>query len=326
MNYYPFHLGDYAVHTAHLEPLEDLAYRRMLDAYYLREAPLPADLAEVARLIRMRQNMGEVEVVLREFFTPTDDGWRHIRCDSEIERMREKQEQSETRDSHERDRMKRHRERRAEMFDALRKVGVIPTWDVSIKELQRLHDEHCNAHETNLQRACNATATAIPTPTPTPNKETFTDVNVNGAKRARTTAKQPEGVTDQTWDDFQKQRKAHKAPLTDTAMAQIISEANKARYTIEQALQTCCARGWRSFKADWVAAAASPTARASHADRSAPLQSFAERDREAGMQRWEQMTGRVHPDRQQAATIIIDAQEVLASEPLPQIASKGASA
>ena len=41
MNYYPFHLGDYAAHTAHLEPMEDLAYRRMLDAYYLREAPLP---------------------------------------------------------------------------------------------------------------------------------------------------------------------------------------------------------------------------------------------------------------------------------------------
>lgn len=36
MNYFPFHVGDYAAHTAHLEPLEDLAYRRMLDAYYLR--------------------------------------------------------------------------------------------------------------------------------------------------------------------------------------------------------------------------------------------------------------------------------------------------
>ena len=91
MNYYPFHLGDYAAHTAHLEPLEDLAYRRMLDAYYLREAPLPADPAEVARLIRMRQNMAEVEAVLREFFQLTDDGWTHARCDEEIDRMQDKQ-------------------------------------------------------------------------------------------------------------------------------------------------------------------------------------------------------------------------------------------
>jgi len=44
MNYYPFHVGDYAAHTAHLEPMEDLAYRRMLDVYYLREEPLQPSL------------------------------------------------------------------------------------------------------------------------------------------------------------------------------------------------------------------------------------------------------------------------------------------
>src|SRR5690606_3440800 len=84
MNYYPFHLGDYAAHTAHLEPLEDLAYRRMLDFYYLRETPLPSDPREVARVIRMRQNMDEVEAVLSEFFQLGNDGWAHVRCDQEI--------------------------------------------------------------------------------------------------------------------------------------------------------------------------------------------------------------------------------------------------
>jgi uncharacterized protein YdaU (DUF1376 family) len=74
VNYYPFHLGDYAAHTAHLEPMEDLAYRRMLDLYYLRECALPAEPAEVARLIRMRGNVAEVEAVLREFFTSDDAG------------------------------------------------------------------------------------------------------------------------------------------------------------------------------------------------------------------------------------------------------------
>ena len=91
MNYYPFHLGDYSAHTAHLEPLEDLAYRRMLDAYYLREGPLPADVAEVSRIVRMRQNVAEVEAVLREFFSPSDDGWVHERCAAEISKMQDKQ-------------------------------------------------------------------------------------------------------------------------------------------------------------------------------------------------------------------------------------------
>jgi len=91
LNYYPFHLGDYASHTAHLEPLEDLAYRRMLDLYYRTEKPLPSDMREVARLIRMRDEDDAIDGVLAEFFTLTDDGWRHTRCDEEIARMQDKQ-------------------------------------------------------------------------------------------------------------------------------------------------------------------------------------------------------------------------------------------
>jgi len=90
MNFYPFHLGDYASHTAHLEPMEDLAYRRMLDLYYLREGPLPANADEVARLIRMRSEVDAVSCVLNEFFTLADDGWRHARCDEEIAKMQDK--------------------------------------------------------------------------------------------------------------------------------------------------------------------------------------------------------------------------------------------
>lgn len=90
MNYYPFHLGDYATHTAHLDPIEDLAYRRMLDLYYLRESPLPADIAEVARLIRLRDYQAQVESVLREFFELTSDGWENARCHAEINAMAEK--------------------------------------------------------------------------------------------------------------------------------------------------------------------------------------------------------------------------------------------
>lgn len=91
MNYYPFNVGDYSAHTAHLEPMEDLAYRRLLDAYYLREQPLPTDIQTTAKLVRMRSMAGDVESVLNEFFTLTEDGWRHSRCDAEIERMRDKQ-------------------------------------------------------------------------------------------------------------------------------------------------------------------------------------------------------------------------------------------
>ena len=96
VNYYPFNVGDYAAHTAHLEPMEDLAYRRLLDQYYLREGPLPADIQTTAKLVRMRSCAADVESVLREFFTLTDAGWTHGRCDQEIERMQDKQAKART--------------------------------------------------------------------------------------------------------------------------------------------------------------------------------------------------------------------------------------
>ena len=84
MNYYPFNVGDYAAHTAHLEPMEDLAYRRLLDQYYLREGPLPADIQATAKLVRMRSMAADVEAVPREFFPLTDGGWQHSRTHPEI--------------------------------------------------------------------------------------------------------------------------------------------------------------------------------------------------------------------------------------------------
>lgn len=84
MNFYPFHIGDYLSHTAHLEPMEDLAYRRMIDLYFIREECLPSDPAEVAKLIRMRGEVNVVESVLREFFLETVAGWANTRCDYEI--------------------------------------------------------------------------------------------------------------------------------------------------------------------------------------------------------------------------------------------------
>jgi uncharacterized protein YdaU (DUF1376 family) len=90
MHYFQFNIGDYASHTRHLSLLEDLAYRRMLDTYYLTEYPLPESAAEVARLIGMRDQISEVEQVLTDFFTLTDDGWSHDRADAEILHFREK--------------------------------------------------------------------------------------------------------------------------------------------------------------------------------------------------------------------------------------------
>ena len=80
--YYQFNIGDYLKHTAHLSPLEDIAYRRLLDVYYDTESPIPTDIPLVSR--RLRIDPETVKLVLDEFFQLTEQGYRNKRADVEI--------------------------------------------------------------------------------------------------------------------------------------------------------------------------------------------------------------------------------------------------
>lgn len=94
MNYYPFHVGDYASATRHLSWDEDAAYRRLLDAYYIAEKALPSDLRAVCRLVLATTDAQReaVKVVLEEFFCLTPSGWENRRADAQIQVMREKRQ------------------------------------------------------------------------------------------------------------------------------------------------------------------------------------------------------------------------------------------
>jgi uncharacterized protein YdaU (DUF1376 family) len=94
MHYYQFNIGDYQSHTAHLDPMEDLAYRRMLDWCYLHEKPLPLDASEIARLIRLRDDAAVVRDVLNEFFSQLDEGWVCDRVLDEIQHYKAKIDQA----------------------------------------------------------------------------------------------------------------------------------------------------------------------------------------------------------------------------------------
>ena len=94
MNYYSFHIGDYASHTRHLSLLEDLAYRRLIDAYYLSEKPFVGSPADIAKDIGMMSEIEEVYYVLSKFFESTESGWINKRCDEEIAKYHGKQEQA----------------------------------------------------------------------------------------------------------------------------------------------------------------------------------------------------------------------------------------
>ena len=90
MHFYQFHIGDYISHTRHLTLLEDLAYRRLLDHYYLHEEPISS--TNIARLINMREHEADVIAVLEEFWTATEAGYINLRADEEIAKYRQLRE------------------------------------------------------------------------------------------------------------------------------------------------------------------------------------------------------------------------------------------
>jgi uncharacterized protein YdaU (DUF1376 family) len=82
MIWYKFHIGDYLTHTVHLSDAEDLAYRRLLDLYYMSEKEIPLETESVARKIRL--DLDITESVLGEFFEKTSTGYFNNRCHVEV--------------------------------------------------------------------------------------------------------------------------------------------------------------------------------------------------------------------------------------------------
>ena len=91
-----------------------------------------------------------------------------------------------------------------------------------------------------------------------PSNAIDTDTDTEQIQKRTTSVAPPEGVSDSVWQEFKSLRKAKKAPITQRAIDAISSEANKAGWTLEKALEECVVRGWQAFKADWVATKANP--------------------------------------------------------------------
>lgn len=83
MRYYARNIGDLAAATRGLDLLHRGAYDALLDAYYLRELPLPADARECYLLADARSpaERRAVDFVLTRFFRLEADGYRQKRCD-----------------------------------------------------------------------------------------------------------------------------------------------------------------------------------------------------------------------------------------------------
>ena len=217
MHYYPFHVGDYQTHTAHLSDTEDLAYRRMLDLYYINQKPLPNEAAKVARLIRMPAAVEEVRGLLEEFFVLQEGVYTNKRCDKEIA-------------SYMKQKLGGAKGAKAKWDKAKRKGGnSLPNG-----EGNGVGDGEGNAP-----------------PLATNNQNQNQNQNQQPIKSSFVQVDKPEGVTDEAWQAFILTRRAKKAPITKLAMAGIEREALAKGRTVPDAIRIVCERGWTTYKAEW---------------------------------------------------------------------------
>jgi len=206
-----FHIGDYYAHTAHLSPMEDLVYRRLIDLYYLHEEPLKGTPEHLARQIRLRDQTKAVATILEEFFQKEEGGggvpdnsWRMKRCDEEIVKFQDMREGG--------------------------KKGAAIRW------AKGGHGE-------------GIAPLSPPYEPPNANRKPLT--NNQEPKKKEASFPRPEDVSEQVWEDFLKARKEKKAVVTVTVMDRYRKQAEEAGISLEEAISYALERNWQGFNAKW---------------------------------------------------------------------------
>lgn len=232
--WYSFYPADYARDTSHLSMIEHGAYRALMDHYYITGKPLPASALHLHRVCRAfaSDEQDALNSVLHQFFTLTDEGWKHGRIEAELAK----------------------------------------TGDISAKRRLAATLRHKGKNENlniDANAGANAGASALQMDTHTHTQshtQSHTQEQIQKEKKEekekkekpqaasapRSSVSKPDDVSDQTWTDWIAHRKAKKATVTETVLKSIQAEADKAGMNLEAALETMCARGWSGFKAEWV--------------------------------------------------------------------------
>ena len=226
MHYYQHHIGDYLSHTASLSLLEHGVYLRLLQCYYMYDGHLTGDMYRAVGA-RTPEEKEAVDYILATYFTVQDGVYKQAGADKRIAEFNEKSNKA--------------RKAVEVRWNNKRNTDVSESdTDVSENDTDGIQT---NNHKpiTNNKKQNTAPATAVAVLNP--NNPRI------GSKEL--IARVPD-LLPQVADDFLTVRKAKRAPLTATAMALIESEARKAGITTAQAIAIATARGWQSFKADWV--------------------------------------------------------------------------
>ena len=217
--YLPLFTGDYLRDTRHLTPLKHGIYILLLMHCWDQKGPAPNDEQECAGIANCRSadEIESLRYILDRYFVHMDDGWYNKRMMQEIET--------------------------SSAISGKRSDAAHVRWEArkKIKEIQ-------DASAMQVHSKCNASAPSLsPSPSlePEEKKKTYTrfDARMYLSKS---------GLDAQTITDWLAIRKDKKLTPTKLALEEIQREAEKAGFTVEQAIKYCCKNSWAGFKASWI--------------------------------------------------------------------------
>ena len=196
MHYFYLQIKEWIANTAHLTTEEEAVYFRLILTYYDSEQKIPLEPSLIFRKLRIA-NKDTGLAILEEFFTKTENGWIHERCDLEIARYHSMAEAG--------------------------KRGALKRW------------------------AKGGDTPPIDPPIAIKNKELIIK-----NKELNKALDPPDGVSVDLWNDFLVYRKRMKSPVTPRVLARLVKEADLAKMTLPDVLETIIFKGWKSFDATWV--------------------------------------------------------------------------
>lgn len=227
MHFYKFHIGDYMSHTRHLSHYEDLAYRRLLDFYFLHEQPIRH--RDAARHIGMRDHEEDVLTVLNEFFLSTENGFVNVRADKEIAEFRKHQAVSAL---------------GAFVRDNPSLKGIVSKEDFVYHYLNGSVDDYISTLRANDVQVMGTSST---------DDAPLTNNHNHNHKPIREKATEvafvvPDWIPKETWDEFLEMRKRIKKPPTNYAKKLLVAKLDKFRSVgqdVKQVLEKSITSGWQ---------------------------------------------------------------------------------
>lgn len=236
MIWFPFYSSDFIGKTIGLSCQEVALYNWMLTLYY-EVGPFPEERTRCYRIVRCESDEQKrtVDFILNQFFVLKDGAWWNERAENVKEAITRHQDEA-------RERGKRSAEVRREKYGTAQPQARKPFESVS--KASGKAPELSTSTTTTKDKTIAGDLSPIVTPVADGEKP------LRAARDAPLAA--PSDVSPQVWADFLKTRKALKAEVTETGLKGIRREAAKARISLQDALEVCCARGWRGFKAEWL--------------------------------------------------------------------------